>query len=157
MSIAVSAVILPSRLLRASLAACAAVHLGASLALAAAPGPPAAAGLPALACALCALLLARRAGQRPNVRRIDISGLGEIRLTVQQEASATGPLALCPGSTLWPRLLLLRLRPREGGGRALALALLPDSVAPGAFRALAVAVRHVAERDNKLFGNNKIL
>jgi toxin CptA len=158
MSIAVSAVTHPSRLLRASLAACAAAHLGASLALAAgALGQPAGRGLLALACAWCALLLARQALQGQKVRRIDISGLGEIRLTVQQEASGVGPLALCPGSTLWPQLLLLRLRRQGGGGKARVLLLLPDSVAPGAFRALAVALRHVAERDNKFFRNNKIL
>ena len=68
-----------------------------------------------------------------------------------------GPMALQAASTLWPQLLVLRLRRQDGGGAPLVLALLPDSVAPGGFRALAVALRFVAERDNKFFRNNKIL
>ena len=152
MSIAVSAVVKPSRLLRASLAACAAVHAAAGLALAAGMH-----GVTAVACLLCAVLLLRQALRRPKVRRIDISGLGEIRLTVQQESKGEPPpMLLQAATTLWPQLLLLLLRP-QGGGAQLALLVLPDSVAPGAFRALAVALRCVAERDNKFFRNNKIL
>jgi hypothetical protein len=157
MSIAVSAVVKPSRLLRASLAACAAAHAGAGFALAAGAGAPARPGLLAGACLLCAVLLLRQALRRPKVRRIDISGLGEIRLTVQQESRAVpSPVVLQAASTLWPQLLLLLLRRQEGGGLVV-LPVLPDSVAPGAFRALAVALRCVAERDNKFFRNNKIL
>lgn len=158
MSIAVTAAVKPSRLLRAALAACAAMHAGAAVALAAgAAGAPARPGLLAGACLLCAVLLLRQALRRPKVRRIDISGLGEIRLTVQQEAGGEpSPLVLQAASTLWPQLLLLLLR-RQGGGGLVVLLVLPDSVAPGAFRALAVALRIVAERDNKFLRNNKIL
>jgi hypothetical protein len=152
MSIAVSAIVKPSRLLRASLAACAAMHAGAALALAAGMH-----GALAGACLLCAVLLLRQALRRPKVRRIDISGLGEIRLTVQHESRGVPPpVQLQAASTLWPQLLLLLLR-RQQGGALLVLVVLPDSVAPGAFRALALALRYVAERDNKFFRNNKIL
>lgn len=110
------------------------------------PALVAAAPLLALACLGAALACLRAALAPPNTRRIDISGLGELRLTVQgyqgPAAGPDGPLALLPGSTLWPQLLLLRLQGADGG--ATALAVLPDSVAAGAYRPLAVALRHVA-------------
>lgn len=90
-------------------------------------------------------------------RQIDISGPGHIRLTVYQQtgmADDTASLALQAGSTLWPGLLLLRLG--SGGMWAAApparpqhLMILPDSVAPPAFRMLALACRALAARPEK--------
>ena len=160
MPIAVSAVIHPSRLLRAALAWYAAVNLGAGLAAACAP--PAAFSCPVAitACCLLAAAAALRARARNiNSRRLDISGLGELRLTVQQEGAQrparASALRLAPGSTIWPQCMLLRLQD-AGGGHA-GLAILPDSVAAGRFRALAVALRSSAGRHNTFFGKNKIL
>lgn len=149
MSIAVSAVVVPSRLLRRALLCCAAVNGSAAAALAwgaARPSwlPLAGAG----ACLLAAAAVLAALARIPKMRRIDISGLGQLRLTVQQgigpDDGRDGPLRLLPGSTLWPGLMLLRLQDEHG--RVSALVLLPDSVEPGQFRRLAVAIRHVAAR-----------
>ena len=87
-----------------------------------------------------------------TVRRIDISGVGQIRLTVQQELGKGGPAAgnaepgspmtLLPGATVWPCCILLRLRAEDGA--TWPLVLLPDAVGAGQYRALAVAVRALA-------------
>jgi hypothetical protein len=96
-----------------------------------------------------------------TAHRLDISGLGQLRLTVQQEmgavdaAGASLPagsscppsegiaVTLLPGATVWPVCMLLRLR--TAAGDTIALAVLPDSVSPGDFRALSVAVRSLAQ------------
>ena len=160
MPIAVSCVVTPSRLLRAALLLYALLQLGAGLAAACAL--PAAPGWPLAACCAVAGGAALRAwarGRGKTTRRLDISGVGELRLTVQLDlcaAPARGvPVRLAPGSTLWPQLLLLRLRAEDGA--LTVLAVLPDSVGPGQFRALAVALRAIAGRDNSFFGKNKIL
>jgi toxin CptA len=87
-----------------------------------------------------------------TVRRIDISGVGQIRLTVQQELGKGGaaagklepgsPMTLLPGATVWPCCILLRLRTEDGA--TWPLVLLPDAVGAGQYRALAVAVRVLA-------------
>lgn len=161
MSIAVSAVIKPSRLLRMALSVYAAASAGAAVALALAPGgrfhlPWLLAG----ACLLAALVAARAALGNETTRGIDISGLGEIRLTVQQSIGtkyeARELVRLVPGSTVWPQLLLLLLREPERGAVTV-LAILPDSVAPEQFRNIAVSINAIARRDNKFFRKNKIL
>jgi toxin CptA len=157
MSIAVSAVIVPSRLLRCAVASCAAVHLGAGTLLLAF-GPAAVAGAPLLALACLAVAASaachcHRYGRR-KWRRIDISGLGAVRLTVQGYRAPPGaPLALLAGATLWPGLLLLRLQ--AGSGKTQHLLLLPDSVAPGIFRPLAAALRDIAVRNKKFLKINE--
>lgn len=149
MSIAVSAVVHPSvflRLLAAGLALCA---LAAGLALA---GGGFLLGLPgAGASALAGLGCLVFPG--PNIKplRIDISGVGQIRLTVYQSmGGAEGALGarLLPGSTLWPGLLLLRLRCDDGA--VLSLLLWPGNVAGAAFRPLAVACRLIAARGGEV-------
>jgi toxin CptA len=149
MSIAVSAVIVPSRVLRWAMLCygVAAVGAGVGLALGAVnltASQAAVAGLCVLAGA--AVLCSPAPGR--NVRRIDISGLGQLRLTVQQgvgQAGAhVGVMQLLPRSTAWPGLLLLRLR--GGEGQFCTLVLLPDSVEKGQFRRLAVAIRDIASR-----------
>jgi len=157
MSIAVSAVIRPSRGLRLALAGFGALHL---LALVLLAWRPDFAAFPALVCGAAAALCLRRAARFEMTRRIDISGVGEIGLTVQQSLGApcAAPvrMRLLPGSTLWPVCLFLRLQP-DGGGRVLILAILPVSMASPQRRQLAVAIRTIAGRDNKFFAKHKIL
>ena len=158
MSIAVSAVIKPSRLLRVALAVYAAASAGAAMALASGSAGVYLAPLVAAACLLAALAAGRAAAVSGTTRRIDISGLGEIRLTVQQsmgEAAPRAPVQLLPGSTVWPIMLLLLLRD-PGNGALTVLAILPDSVSHEQFRKLAVCIRAIAGRDNKFLDKNKI-
>ena len=146
MSIAVTAVVRPSRLLRAMLFGLALLHaaMAAGLAtgllgnfhflawLAAAQG---AAG--------ASFLLAALRRQKP--RRVDVCGLGRIRLTVQQDVDQPAAHATLLGpSTLWPALMLLLLRDEAGATRA--VAILPDALGRDPFRRLAVALRSVAAR-----------
>lgn len=162
MSFAVSATVVPSRRLRALLAGFGA----ANLAVAAAAGlwlpqrfTPATAPalLASAACLLC------RSAAFTKTRRIDISGLGHFRLTVQQDlgtndtpdAPAGQPVTLAAGSTAWPQLLLLLLH--HEGGALTVLPVLRDSVTPGEFRALSVAVRAAGGRDEPDVGAHKIL
>jgi toxin CptA len=151
MSIAVSAVIHPSPALRmAGASLCAAVLAGGAWCGASPAG--------------IAMMIAGAAGavcQRRLVKlvRIDISAVGQIRLAVyhQRDAQNAGvgqSVRLLPGSTLWPGLLLLRLRvePEEVGKvgkagkarRVYWLTMLPDSAAPDVRRRLAVAIRAIA-------------
>lgn len=155
MSIAVSVCILPSRrlwrlhvllYLLVLLAAACAPHASWQLALAA-----------AVALAAC------RGHGFVNLARLDISGVGAMRLAVYPlmagsyvagragmpaRAPPAIPLArgvsMLPGSTLWPWLLLLRLRAEDGVVHW--LAVLPDSVGPEAWRRLALALRAIAAR-----------
>lgn len=92
--------------------------------------------------------------------RLDISAGGEIRLAEYGARGGDGglgsgdpipswvadgrPLELLEGSTLWPRLLVLRLG--GGPGRPISLVVLPDCTDPQTFRSLAVAMRWIAAR-----------
>lgn len=166
MSIAVSAVVGPSRVLRALLAGYGLANLAAALAVGFAA--PARFRLPQLSAAVfciagAGLLRCRRAVTK--TRRLDISGVGQLRLTVQQDIRTAGaaaavsadgaPVALLAGSTVWPRLMLLRLRHEDGA--VTLLPVLPDSVAPGVFRALAVAASATGGRNKPLQEQHKIL
>jgi toxin CptA len=147
MSIAVSAVIIPSRLLRCALLCHGAANLAAAAALGAGLVRPFWQPLfGAGCCALAAVLILWSLAAGSKVRGIDISGLGQLRLTVQQDIGARGVktalVRLLAGSTLWPGLMLLRLRGDDG--TVWRLALLPDSVAAGQFRRLSVAIRSIA-------------
>lgn len=141
MSIAVSALIRPSPALRRlhALACGAALLAGVVL-----EGPVLRAFvLSGVAWAAC------RARCQVKPARIDISGVGHVRLAVYQKEEVAQQWAgqavrLMPGSTLWPGLLLLRLRPEAGP--ACWLAVLPDSAAPDERRRLALALRAVAAR-----------
>jgi toxin CptA len=135
MSIAVSVIVRPSRGLRIAHAGlCCCVMASA----AACPG--------VLAPLLCLLTgaLAWLGGRPPAIaHQLDISGVGQVRLAVYQANGSA--LCLLGGSTLWPRLLLLRLG--DGAGALQVLAVLPDSVAPPQWRALAVACRAAARTE----------
>jgi toxin CptA len=70
-------------------------------------------------------------------------------LTVQQGLRgrnlASSSVTLLPGSVVWPPLMLLRVQvPGKG---VLGLPVWRDSVEPGAWRALAVAVRQTKKLD----------
>ncbi|QGZ38654.1 toxin CptA [Pseudoduganella flava] len=159
MSIALSATVRASPLLRLALACLCAAVLVASTCVASDGG-----GDVASALMLAAGVLGAGCGRADvNAVRIDISGGGGIRLTVYQQLevvdhAASGCSAgdpgcsarLLPGSTLWPWLLILRLRcqDEEGServpGRVQWLVVLPDSAAPDVRRRLALAVRAIA-------------
>ena len=156
MSIAVSAVITPSRLLRFALAGFGAVNLGAALALGfGLAGPFRLPMVGACACLLAGAALAAVLARSRTVRRIDISGLGQLHVTVQQGTGShqirTDLTELLSGSTVWPGLMVLRLRRADGVVGA--LTLLPDSVEPGQFRRLSVAIRHIAMRKKQILEN----
>jgi toxin CptA len=89
---------------------------------------------------------------------IDISGIGQIRLAEHNELAAVlagdvnqSPvfgevLQLQAASTIWSYLLLLRL---QGTGQEVKiLPILPDSVGTDNFRALSVACRWIATHNN---------
>lgn len=147
MSIAVSAVIVPSNRLRWLLAlACVALCASALAMLFPLPQRFAWRGAAALAPLCAGLALGWSCLVYPaaaTARRIDISGVGQIRLTVQQGMESFAmTMTLLPGATAWAACLLLRLRSEHGAVRT--LLVLPDSVTPGAYRALSVAVRALA-------------
>lgn len=164
MSIAVSVTVVPSRRLRALLVGFGVANLGAAAVVGLLlPGRFLLAPASALACLACAAILLGGAANFTKTRRIDISGLGRFRLTVQQDlgtndtqnAPAGQPVTLAAGSTAWPHILLLLLH--HEGGALTVLPVLPDSVAPDGFRALSVAVRAAGGRDDPDFGAHKIL
>ena len=66
--------------------------------------------------------------------------MGEGR--VAGHAAPGSPMTLLPGATVWPCCILLRLRAEDGA--IWPLVLLPDAVAAGQYRAVAVAVRALA-------------
>lgn len=145
MSIAVSAVVRPSNVVRlARVLVCAGVMLSALAC-------PVRAG--AFACVAAGIVSLPWRGGNPKPRRIDISPVGQIRLTVYQQtgrgapappASAPAPLVLLAGSTLWPDGLFLRLG--RAGEPVREVLVVPGCVAPAAFRPLALACRAVAAR-----------
>jgi toxin CptA len=168
MSIAVSAIVVPSRALRALVLFFGLCNLGAAAAVAfwlhdRFPAAPLCASFFLLAAA-CLL----HSGVRgPKTHQIDISGLGQLHLTVQQELRTNdaggGPavaVSLLAGSTVWPQLMLLLLRSEDG--KRFVLPILRDSVPPPQFRALAVALRAAGGRNpgtpyHPFVGTHKIL
>lgn len=90
--------------------------------------------------------------------RIDISGIGQIRLLEYTEVARSFAMwqrvtekseeeyQMMEGSTLWPNLLFLRLKSSDG--RVEKISILPDSVMPDEFRALSIAFCWIAARKN---------
>jgi len=88
---------------------------------------------------------------------IDISGIGQIRL-MEYKTLASIPLqpllqtqsshevTLMANSTLWSFMLILRLKTENQ--QIVTVPILPDSVGPEEFRALAVACRWIAAHNN---------
>lgn len=154
MPIAVSAVVRPSRIHRH-------VLVGAGLSLFAAAlavgvftsGYFHANQFQAAALALAGAVLMHAGSGRAKTHRIDISGTGEVVLTVQQglrkpsgadPSNAADGVTLLPGAVLWPFLMLLRFQ--DGAARTHVLAVWRDSVGPDAWRLLAVAVQAIGRR-----------
>lgn len=132
MSIAIAAVVRPSRILRLAQAAMCALVLAAGVTLKS----------PLLLACACAGLGWQAREVKPW--RVDISAVGQVRLTVYQRSgpAPARPVRLLPGALLWPGLMLLGLEDEDG--RRYRLLLLPDSVAAPAWRALALALRALA-------------
>jgi hypothetical protein len=111
----------------------------------------------------CALLI--RSVKSRKSHHIDISGIGQIRLAEHNELAAaildnaqhsanTGKVfRLTADSTIWPWLLLLRLRSDDQHIKI--LLILPDCVGAHSFRALSVACRWIATHNNSC--DHKIL
>jgi hypothetical protein len=164
MSIAMTVVIAPSRRLHCLLAGFGAGLIAAAWVVLFSPSLRFA-GKPVVAfmLLLAGACLVHAACRRATAHRLDISGPGQLRLTVQQgvrgEAGGARPVAILPHSTLWPQLLVLRCGGVGGGGErrlVRSVLVLPDSVAPEAFSALTVALgvasRHpgVASTERKI-------
>lgn len=144
MPIRLSAVVAPSRCLRAVLLGWALVLFACAAGLGlGGPGRYLGAPWAAAACVLCALCAVRAAlpgSGAPTVRQIDLSGVGRYLLTVQHSMAGTRVQAcLLPGATVWPCCIVVRFAGQDGVPWP--LVLLPDSMGPGPYRALAVALR----------------
>jgi toxin CptA len=147
MSIAVSAIVRPSRIHRCLLVGAGLSLFAAALAVGVFTSARFhAAFLQALLLAFAAAVLMHAGSGRAKTHRLDISGTGALVLTVQQglRERIAIDVALLPGSVVWPPLMLLRLESPDGGMRV--LPVWRDSVEPGAWRALAVAVLAVGRR-----------
>ena len=144
-SIAISALVVPSRSLRLALAVYALANLGAAWICAAVlPERLAFSSVCALFFLIAALFLLHGCTRRDKTHRIDVSGTGALRLTVQQKLG-TGPAAatdiavsLLPGSLLWAQLMLLRLGDADGAVHT--VPVLRDSLRPFEYRRLRVAL-----------------
>lgn len=156
MSIALSAAIRPSRFLAGLHFAMAAVLLATACWLMQAADRLGSSfqlhQMLAIVCAIASFALIVQPLRRRTALRIDITGLGQIRLVEtlpdaeagsRRLSDAVGEVVqLRQGSTLWPSLMVLRLQ--AVSGRFTTLILLPDSVSDDAFRALSVACRWIA-------------
>lgn len=147
MSIAVSTVVQPSRMLFVMTAGMVTVVLysGAALGFALVGELPLFwRGVVMLVC----LLLVGRAVYRARCRQpraIHVSGSGQIRLSVN--GAQTEPVKMLPTSTLWPILLILHLQ--NANLHTETVVVLPDSVRPEEFKALLVACRWLAMRQSE--------
>lgn len=160
MSIALSAVVKPSRRLRALVLAYGFANFAAAFAVGQLSPDRYVLGPLSAICFLAVggVLLGSALGPI-KMRQIDISGLGQLRLTVQQDMAckdADGDaVTLLAGSTIWPQLLLLRLG--SEGAAVTVVPVLRDSVAPSVFRPLSVALGAVGGHSQPIFGTDKIL
>jgi len=160
MSIAVSVSLGPTRIGRLLLAGCS-LGLGGAACAVGVAAPARFPGAPwlALALACSAGVLMHSALRRAKMHRIDISGTGELRVTVQQGMGATSALdaaalpagapvaSLLSGSVLWPALAMLRYAVPDTPARV--LPVWRDSVDPAAWRALTVALAVIGRRDGE--------
>ena len=167
MSIAVSAVVAPSRwlmLLVVLMSSCS-IAIGVMMFVHGFAGMAEQPHAVPLSTLLCLVATACIGGGVLSVReffrkracfRIDILGTGQIRLTKLRRFSqksqlftrqseiefTTGPLQLLPQTTLWSHLMLLRLQCEVG--RIHTLFVLPDTVSQTSFRMLSVACHWIA-------------
>ena len=147
MSIAMSALARPSRIQRFVWGGCGLACLASALAIGlAAPGHVRLAPLVVAALAAAGGAVLGAAVSHPKTHRIDISGTGDLRVTVQQDVGPPpdGNAVLLPGSVIWPMLMVLRYAAPGTGPRV--LYVWRDSVDAAAWRALAVALAVVGRR-----------
>ncbi|QOL48128.1 hypothetical protein LPB04_14065 [Massilia litorea] len=110
---------------------------------------------------LAALSLLHRWASTTKTHRIDVSGTGTIRLTVQQEMGAEPPasdgrvVTLLPASLVWPSMLLLHLAD-EAGTRHL-VPVLRDSLPPSDYRALRVVIGTLGRHPGRAATTSEIL
>jgi hypothetical protein len=149
MPIAVSAIVGPSRIHRCLLAGAGLCLFAAALAV----GFLASAHFhgsmfQTMVLAGAGAVLMHAGSRKAKTHRIDISGTGEVVLTVQQGLRGPSAMAvtLLPGSVVWPPLMLLRLQPEGAGARLQILPVWRDSVGPGVWRVLTVAVLATGRR-----------
>ena len=149
MPIAVSAVVGPSRIQSCLLAGAGLSLFAAALAVGfLASAHFRSSTFQALVLAGAGGVLMHAGSRRAKMHRIDISGTGEVVLTVQQGLRAPNAMAvtLLPGSVVWPPLMLLRLRPADTSARVQVLPVWRDSVGPGVWRVLTVALLAAGRR-----------
>jgi hypothetical protein len=161
MSIAVSALVGPSRSLRAIFALFALAHFIAAGAVAFPLSERfAAAALCAACLALAGLAALHGCVSATKTHRIDVSGTGAMRLTVQQEmgADALGSdgiaVTLLPGTLVWSHFLLLHLG--DAHGKRTVVPVLRDSLARPEYRALRVALGGFSGRSSPAETTNEI-
>ncbi len=155
MSIAVSAVIQPSRLLLALVGGMSVILLGiATLVVTGSIGNLSLLARIVLAgiCAAAAIAAFFRAMLRKTKYAIHISGAGQIRLVTDRrneqtvvDVAAEGEVVhLLPVSTIWSGLLLLHLQNERQ--HTTVVTIFPDAVSAESFRALLVACRWIVLR-----------
>ncbi|WP_253273694.1 flagellar hook-length control protein [Collimonas arenae] len=166
MSIALSAVIKPSRLLFVLVVVeCTLVGLIGALIACGIVGNlllPERLALATL-CVLAAAYGMLRYYRDRRTIQIDVSGTGQIQIAEiakpvainanQVSAPMLMPAQLLQGTTIWSHLLLLRLRLASGSVRT--IAILPDCVSKDSFRVLSVACRWIAAHANRKNGADK--
>jgi toxin CptA len=108
-----------------------------------------------LACAAAVFLAFFSTAHHRKTFRLDISGIGIIRLMeyregpLGQETSGRGQvMQLLPDSSLWPGCLILRLRDEHQ--KVVTLLILKDSLSAPSYRAVSVACRWIAEQNGRL-------
>lgn len=153
MSIAVSATVRPSRMLALLALAMGCMLLGAALLLYGQADTIIHRALSAV-CALAGSTLGLFPLLRRKAVRIDVTGIGQIRLVDTSRDAQVAPtnspvdrvevVQLLRDSTFWSSLMVLRLQ--SGSGRVTVLTILPDSMERSAFHALSVACRWIAAR-----------
>ena len=159
MSIAVSVVVRPSKMLLALRLCLSAGVLGIGVAIGMGLIGENALSLRlwmAVACLSLAIYAAVCAVRDKKSRLIDISGNGQIRLAdtvVGAQPSTTGSMLveLMADSTLWSNLLLLRLQTEDH--QIINLLILPDRVDRDSLRALSVACRWIASHPRGIGGS----
>lgn len=163
MSIAVSAIIRPSRLMQVVVILFGAVLLATAMLLwlrLTCKIPDSVLGVLILVCVGegCAVFFI--ASARKKSYRLDISGNGQIRLSEYRPTTAASSterradidgsgevVQLLRDSTLWPMLLLLRLQSHTG--RVTIVPVFPDSTERRAFRAVCVACHWIAAQNTR--------
>lgn len=109
----------------------------------------------AVFCALKWLLCQRKIvrldiSMNGQIRLVEHNGLTGLSLLCREKSGDNSPLQLMPDSVLWSRMLLLRLKTEERG--CITLLILRDSINAHAFRALSVACRWIAAQNNPANG-----